>query len=94
MHTRYDTFLEYREVFRKVQEMQERFLKLSEVRTRTALGRSSIYTYMAAGTFPAPVNIGARSVAWIESDITAWIAARIAAHRTRQQNSAGVSLAK
>ena len=74
--------------------MQDKFLRLTEVRSLTALSRSSIYAYMAAGTFPAPVNIGARSVAWIESDITAWIAARITAHRRRQQNPEGVDLAK
>ena len=78
----------------KGEKMQEKFLRLTEVRSLTALSRSSIYAYMAAGTFPAAVNIGARSVAWIESDITAWIAARIAAHRRRQPDAQVVSVAK
>jgi prophage regulatory protein len=29
-----------------------------------------------AGTFPAPVSIGARAVAWKRSDVLAWIEAR------------------
>ncbi len=74
--------------------MAEKFLRLEAVRTSTGLSRSSIYAYMAAGTFPAAVNIGARSVAWIESDITDWIVARIGAHRKAQQSALAVSLAK
>jgi prophage regulatory protein len=61
--------------------MNNRLLRLAEVRNRTALSRSSIYAYMAEGKFPQPVNIGPRSVAWIESDVTEWVAARIAGHR-------------
>lgn len=74
--------------------MSDKFLRLGQVMAATGLSRSSVYAYMAAGTFPAPVNIGARSVAWIESDITAWIAARIAAPRRRQPDAQGASLAK
>lgn len=93
MNTLYRLSMEHSS-FREVQDMQEKFLRLAEVRTRTALSRSSIYAYMAAGTFPAAVNIGARSVAWIESDIAEWIAGRIGAHRRAHQGERAVSLAK
>ncbi|MEE2749373.1 MAG: AlpA family phage regulatory protein [Pseudomonadota bacterium] len=33
------------------------------------------------GTFPAPVKLGARASAWIESEINEWIESRIAASR-------------
>jgi prophage regulatory protein len=33
---------------------------------------------MKAGTFPKPVKIGERAVAWPESEINAWLEQRIA----------------
>jgi prophage regulatory protein len=30
----------------------------------TGLGRSTIYRWIAAGSFPAPVRLGTRAVAW------------------------------
>ena len=54
----------------------DRLLRLSEVRTRTALGRSTIYRKMRDGSFPEPLKIGARAVRWRESEIEAWLAAR------------------
>jgi prophage regulatory protein len=54
-----------------------RFLRLSEVRRRVPYGRASIYRLIAAGQFPRPYSLGARAVAWLESDIDAWIESRI-----------------
>ena len=51
-------------------------LRLPEVIRRAGPGRSSIYRGVAAGTFPAPVAIGLRSIGWRESDIEAWIESR------------------
>jgi len=39
-------------------------LRLPVVRARTGLSRSSIYARVAAGTFPRPIAIGPRAVAW------------------------------
>jgi prophage regulatory protein len=61
-----------------------RFLRLAEVRRRVPYGRASIYRLIAAGQFPRPYNLGARAVAWLETDIDAWIHARI-----EKQNAAG-----
>ena len=54
-----------------------RLLRLSEVRELTRLSKSSVYTYMSAGTFPKSISLGTRSVAWLESEIHQWIANRI-----------------
>lgn len=54
-------------------------IRLPRVRKDTGLGRSSIYEGVAAGTFPKPVRIGARAVAWVESEVNEWVAQRIAA---------------
>lgn len=43
----------------------------------TGLGRSTIYNYIADKTFPKPVKLGKRSVAWVESEVQDWILARI-----------------
>ncbi|XVJ70355.1 MAG: AlpA family phage regulatory protein [Rhizobacter sp.] len=51
-------------------------LRLSEVMRRTGLGKSSIYAGAKSGTFPSPVQIGGRAVAWHEHEIDAWIDAR------------------
>lgn len=55
-----------------------RLLRLDAVENLTGLRKSSIYTYMASKShgFPTPVRIGARAVAWRESDVLAWIAGR------------------
>lgn len=56
-----------------------RLLRLPEVKARVGLSRSSIYARMAEGTFPVAVRLGERSIAWLESSIDAWIAARTTA---------------
>ena len=55
-----------------------RLLRLPGIEALTGLKKSTIYTHMANkdDPFPAPVRIGARAVAWRESDVLAWIAAR------------------
>lgn len=52
-------------------------LRRKDVQSRVALSRSSIYFKMSEGTFPKQINIGARAVGWLESDINNWIAFRI-----------------
>lgn len=53
--------------------MSERLLRLRDVKTTTGLGSSTIYRYIQAGTFPAPVKIGGFASRWRESQIHAWI---------------------
>lgn len=56
-------------------------LRRKQVEVRTGLSRSSIYAAIAAGTFPAPISLGEKSVGWLEHEISAWIAARVEASR-------------
>ncbi|WP_321961730.1 AlpA family transcriptional regulator [Paraburkholderia sp. J7] len=60
-------------------DARERLLRLPEVRARTGMGTTTVYRRMAEGTFPRPIPIGGNRVAWIESQIDTWIAARIEA---------------
>jgi prophage regulatory protein len=63
------------------QNQTERLLRLPEVESRVSLRKSSIYAGVKAGTFPAPVNLSPRAVAWPESAIQSWIADRIKASK-------------
>ncbi|WP_027858407.1 AlpA family transcriptional regulator [Marinobacterium jannaschii] len=54
-----------------------RLIKLNEVMNSTGLARSTIYKYISEGTFPKPVSLGERAVAWVESEISDWILDKI-----------------
>lgn len=57
----------------------EKILRLRAVLARTGLTRSMAYALIKAGSFPIPINLGARAVGWLESEIDAWLAERVAA---------------
>lgn len=56
-----------------------RLIRLKEVKHITGLGRSTIYKYIESGTFPKSVPLGERAVAFVESEVVAWVMARIEA---------------
>ena len=56
-----------------------RLLRLKQVETRTGKSRTAIYRGVAEGTFPKPVSLGGRSVAWVADEVDRWIDGRIAA---------------
>lgn len=56
-----------------------KLIRLPLVEDRTGLGKSSIYAGVKARTFPAPVRLSARAVAWRETDVDQWIAGRTTA---------------
>ncbi|MBX7149154.1 AlpA family transcriptional regulator [bacterium] len=55
----------------------QQLLRLPAVCRLTGLSKSSIYSYIAMGTFPQPIKIGLRSTAWISDEVCKWIDARI-----------------
>ena len=52
-----------------------RVLRRAEVEQLTGLGTTSLYTLEG---FPRPVNVTPRAVRWVESEVVAWMAARMA----------------
>ena len=66
---------------------QKRFIRLSEVLSRTVYGRTTIYRKMEDGSFPRSVKLDgppkdpeafdSRAVAWIEDEVEQWIESRI-----------------
>lgn len=53
-----------------------RLLKLADVIKLTTLSRSSLYRFVLDGKFPAPLALGDKSRAWLESEVVAWIKSR------------------
>ncbi len=63
--------------------MSLKFLRLSVVKNLTGLSRSTIYMRMSEKRFPIPINLGGRAIAWIESDINAWMEQQIKTSKMR-----------
>ena len=59
-----------------------RMLRLPQVIDATGLGKTKIYELHAEGDFPMRVKITAHSVAWVEEQVQAWLAARVQANTT------------
>jgi prophage regulatory protein len=55
-----------------------RVLRLPEVKARVGKCTSAIYAEVKAGTFPKSIPLGPQARGWLESEINAWIAARVA----------------
>ena len=48
------------------------FLRIGVVMRLTGLGRSTIYRMMAEDSFPSPVRLSRRLIAWRRSDLDQW----------------------
>ncbi|WP_316554737.1 helix-turn-helix transcriptional regulator [Klebsiella aerogenes] len=48
-------------------------IRLPEVLKRTGFGKAWIYRLISEGRFPAPVKIGVRAVAFVESEVDEWV---------------------
>lgn len=62
-----------------------RLMRLPEVLRLISLSRSSIYELIAAGRFPRPVPLTTTARAWVEAEVLAWAADRIAERDAGQQ---------
>jgi prophage regulatory protein len=58
--------------------MVERLISIKEVTSRVPFTKVHIYRLIKRDEFPDRVKIGKRRVCWRESDIDAWIAAKLA----------------
>lgn len=59
------------------QSMQ--LLRLPSVLNKTGLSRSEILRRVKLGTFPRPIKLGVRSVAWSSDSVNTWIVSVIKA---------------
>lgn len=67
--------------------MSEQILKMPEVIRSTGLARSTIYKLISENRFPKQIKLTSFSSGWLQSEVEAWIADRIAASR----NAGGVA---
>ena len=58
-----------------------RLIRFPEVMNRTGYGKAWIYRLISEGRFPAPVKIGVRAVAFVESEVDEWIQSVIESSR-------------
>ena len=58
------------------------FLRLPELKSVTGLSKSSLYALIRAKSFPSPVQLGPRTVAWVRSEVRQWAAERISKSRS------------
>ena len=56
---------------------QYQFIRLPQVKELTCLSKSSIYRLMEEGDFPKQVSLGARSVAWVKSQVEDWCLSKV-----------------
>ena len=61
----------------------ERLLPMRAVRDQVAIHPATVYSMVKDGAFPKPIKMGRRSL-WVESEVQAWIAARIVDSRMGQ----------
>jgi prophage regulatory protein len=59
------------------QGMASSIIRLPEVKTRVGLSRSAIYLAISRKEFPQPVQLGARAMGWLETEIEEWIHERV-----------------
>jgi len=71
----------------------DRYLRVSQVTEYVGLSRASIYAMEKAGTFPKKIPLGARAVAWLESDIKKWMEERKGVVKTGREAKPGRILA-
>ena len=67
--------------------MKENLIRLREVMKITGFGRSQIYKLINIGEFPKQIQISPGSVAWLESELEAWMEERI--RLSRKNNTPG-----
>ena len=53
----------------------------TQVMSICGMSRSSVYLSIKNGQFPSPVKLSTRSIAWLRSEVIAWVESRIKATR-------------
>lgn len=69
-------------------------LRVNQVIEKTGMKRTYLYQEVKAGRFPKPVNLGAKAIGWIDTEVDAWIQNLIEARNqaARAGNDANVSM--
>lgn len=60
-----------------------RIIRIHELMRGIGLSRASVYAYMKTGELAPSIKLGKRAVGWLESDVSDFIASRVAASRVQ-----------
>lgn len=55
-----------------------KILRIKQIKAQTGLPSSTVYYHISEGLFPRPIKLGERMSGWLESEVNAIMAARIA----------------
>lgn len=55
-----------------------KILRIKQIKAQTGLPNSTVYYHIQQGLFTRPIKLGERMSGWLESEVTAIMAARIA----------------
>jgi prophage regulatory protein len=69
------------QIMSDIKTNNQKILRLRAVKDWTGLSRSTIYAMMKSHSFPQNIQLGLRSVGWLDSDIDAWIDSKVAASK-------------
>ncbi|WP_414057261.1 helix-turn-helix transcriptional regulator [Pantoea dispersa] len=62
-----------------------RLIRMPEVLSKTGFKKSLIYLLISNDSFPKPIKMGARAIAFVEAEIDQWVEDRI--NESRINNS-------
>ena len=54
------------------------FLKIGAVEQKVGLKKSEIYKRISRGDFPEPIHLGRKSSVWVDEEVEAWMARKVA----------------
>jgi len=57
-------------------------IRLTLLKNKVGLSRSTIYLKISQGKFPKPIHLGERSVGWLESEVDEWIQQQVEKSRS------------
>jgi len=56
--------------------MQDSYVRWPTVKSLTGLSRTTVWRLEKSGQFPPRRQLGAKSVAWLQSELTSWVESR------------------
>lgn len=56
--------------------MHDRLMRVAEVERLTGMSRSTLYRRIRDEGFPAPIDVGGRSIRWSQAAVLTWIEER------------------
>jgi prophage regulatory protein len=57
-------------------DIAQELLRRKQILELLGVSHSTLYSWMDAGKFPRPIRIGENSIAWLRTEIEAWLEQR------------------